>query len=402
MKTTENILQQISTRYAIYDRPVNGLRNVLVDSFMPSFYSKSIENIYNEQEKFPNTYAAISEFSADIMGVPVIPREELFRIAGYSLKDIKQLLTAVKAKKHSLCMIGLGGTNSNTLYWLYEMCRETNTPNLFKNLSILENDVLSIDNILRMPMSTLRPINSDISIPIKDSSLIQTIASQIAPKKYSMYKPSIERFTEELQGTSLENIRPKTLSNARSSLNNAGIFNNFTCNRQDVASDNRIRRISKLNLVDSRYDLLAANKLVLSREYYENNNYIYTTSGKYNDLPRDCIFYGAPDITTRERMFVNNKTLITATHGDDDASLMLNPLQDSTLQIESYGVIKLTTFFMNQIALAIGLLKTLSSDIDLTQSNQSLLEYSFPRDRKSLPTKRAWNLQLEHDGLLRT
>jgi hypothetical protein len=96
-----------------------------------------------------------------------------------------------------------------------------------------------------------------------------------------------------------------------------------------------------------------------------------------------------------------NLNLITATHGDDDASLILNPVNQSDLQVESYGMIKLTTFFMNQIRLAIGLLELLASDQDLSERNKKILDFSYVTNTKTLPTSRQWNCQLEHNGLIR-
>lgn len=92
------------------------------------------------------------------------------------------------------------------------------------------------------------------------------------------------------------------------------------------------------------------------------------------------ILYGAPDIATRE-MFSQFKDLkfISGTHGNDDCQLYIKPMQDSTIQIESYGMINLSVFFMNQIKMTIAFFELLASDTDLTVPNL-VMEYSFAKE----------------------
>jgi hypothetical protein len=92
------------------------------------------------------------------------------------------------------------------------------------------------------------------------------------------------------------------------------------------------------------------------------------------------VYYGAPDIATRE-MFssIPEIKFISGTHGDDDCQLYIKPEQDSTIQIESYGMINLSVFFMNQVKLTIAFLELLASDTDLTVSNL-IMEYSFSKE----------------------
>lgn len=382
MNTIETFEQQILTRYAMFDRPLSGEKNVIVDSFFPAYYLKKFKN--NIYEEFPVTAAAISEFAADVMQVPLVPRQDLIEMLGYKISDIKRLLLDVKRKSLTLHMIGLGGTNSNTLYWLLEFCKLTNTPNLFDQLVIQENDRLSIDNMLRMPMSPLRHIQPLVyPRPVYQlDSLLLLAQQEIGYCQYNKMTP--------------EQIR----------LAHQHIMNASSHSFQKHISKllDKKHQISKLGLVTTNHQYLSVKRLKLSFYYYHSNdNHLcleYPTRPNYHTIPINTIFYGAPDIATRQEMAATGKMLITATHGDNDATLSLNPSQDSTLQVETYGVIRLGPFFMNQIRLAIGLLETLASDQDLHEQNKTLLDYSYT-DANS-KCARTWKVQQLHDGLLRS
>lgn len=109
------------------------------------------------------------------------------------------------------------------------------------------------------------------------------------------------------------------------------------------------------------------------------SNYYAVITDRYRPAPveKHTIVYGAPSIATRERLSLFGN-FISATHGDTDCSLHLNPLQNTDLQVESYGIIQLSNFFMNQLRLAIGLLEVLSdTSIKLNEKDKVLLDYSF-------------------------
>lgn len=118
-------------------------------------------------------------------------------------------------------------------------------------------------------------------------------------------------------------------------------------------------------------------------------------------VPVDKHFmYGAPGIAYRTRLSERG-SFISATHAGNTCSLHLNPLQDTDLQVESYGVIQLAPFFMNQLRMAIGLLEYLATNPDMSLKNQELLEYSF-NGESVLSTDRSYKFQLDHSGLLST
>lgn len=84
---------------------------------------------------------------------------------------------------------------------------------------------------------------------------------------------------------------------------------------------------------------------------------------------------------------------IGATHANTSCSLWLNPKQDQDIQVESYGMIQLGGFFMNQLRLAIGLLEVLASEQNLAEQDKSLLRYEFTGEA-AMKTDLNYNWQL--------
>jgi hypothetical protein len=301
-----------------------------------------------------------------------------------------------------MTMLGFGGTGANTLYWLYEMSVLCNVSNIFKDIIIMEPDNLEFHNTLRMPMSTLRKLS-----PLTTSGIgTLTGDNAINTKAHIMGLPlagiPISKEMDEREMTLLNEGKTLMSRYVKYCMFNSKIPAN-------AISSYHSNTISKLLLVNKKYTKLASGRIKLLSKYFEGTsryaysilnpgrNYEYLDFGYMN--PQTMFFYGAPDLTTRQRLSDSPFSLITATHGNDDAALAINPTNDTAFQRESYGMIKLTTFFLNQIRLAIGLLEYLASDYDLTES-KTILDYSYPRDAKPLPTKRQWHLQLEHTGIM--
>jgi len=109
--------------------------------------------------------------------------------------------------------------------------------------------------------------------------------------------------------------------------------------------------------------------------------YGYTTG---NDETRsNVVLYGAPEIGSRDALS-NIGNFICATHADTSCSVHLNPTHgnDLNIQVETYGKIQLSSFFMNQLKMAITLIEILAdTSIDLQAKNKSLLEYEFTLDK---------------------
>jgi len=160
--------------------------------------------------------------------------------------------------------------------------------------------------------------------------------------------------------------------------------------------------INKLDLLGNQLSRLSNNVPSINKQRLRTNGYIQNVFKSIDDnttvpLTDKHIVYGAPGLATREELS-NIGGFISATHGDSSCSLYLNPSHNLTLQVESYGVIELNTFFMNQLRLAIGLLETLANpDFDPQARDLNLLSYEFDGN-PVLPTARKYNFQISQSS----
>lgn len=124
---------------------------------------------------------------------------------------------------------------------------------------------------------------------------------------------------------------------------------------------------------------LAWNHIASTHTVRKYNERFQISDKMLEDFDIDSnIYYGAPDIMTRE-MFSNLNTklkFISGTHGDSECQLYINPPQDSNLQIESYGMINLSIFFMNQLKMSIEFMRLLGSDENLRETRE-VMSYDF-------------------------
>lgn len=130
-------------------------------------------------------------------------------------------------------------------------------------------------------------------------------------------------------------------------------------------------------------------------------NYEYGQTGPRRARSKtNTVIYGAPSLSARAELseFGN---FIAATHANTSCSLWLNPKQEQDIQMESYGMIQLGGFFMNQLRMAIGLLEVLASDQDLSESDKQLLSYEFDGTHK-LAADRVYNWQINRNMLMMT
>lgn len=318
--------EQIRARYAFVERPRDGARNIVVDSFLPRLlykYGMGSQIDYNAlRADLPSTAMAISPFTASLLNVPQIPVLELIGVLGYNRLSIMKLIKAVRQRNLHFVFVGAGGTNINTAHWLVELCKLCNIPNLFKEVSVYENDTAEFSNLLRFP---------------KDPN--QVLGNSLA--KISIIYDDLLKLSS----------KPSISSNNYYIPNNNGDYPTSIYNYEWQPS-------------------------------YTDGNEKYhpscrVTTGLYD--PDTTVLYGAPTIESRDAIskFGN---FLCATHADSSCSIHLNPEHGVALnmQRESYGMIQLGTFFMNQLQMAISLLEILSdSSIDLQEKNKSLLEYSF-------------------------
>lgn len=144
----QHLINAVRTRYKVYTEDeakallANPGQNFVADTFYPSMVMENIGASTNHVFLSPQ-FAAIS-------GRPCVPTEEMVKWLGVPKKAIKEALLELKEKQITLVMIGYGGYGINTLYYLNELCRITGVTNIFKHLAILEEDVLSFSNTLRI------------------------------------------------------------------------------------------------------------------------------------------------------------------------------------------------------------------------------------------------------------
>lgn len=328
---------QVRVRYAMLNRP-RGLMNTVMDSYVPKLLYRHNFNMLSitNGEKLPSTVCTISPWFANMLGCRAIPTEQLCRILGYDARTLKRLISKVKHKGYSISFAGYGGTGINTVHWLTEILDFTGSTGLFSFVEIFEPSTLEFSNLLRFP-------KDPTAINLTDSSL---------------------------------NI-----------VNNPSITS---------------RGVSKLTLLTKKERrLLSKNPIMVSSHAISNRiNMRYTSKGFISlydveqrksiiKIKQNHIIYGAPSLEDRNGISSLGH-FISATHAGNSCQMWLNPTQDTDLQVESYGVIVLNSFFMNQLRMAIGLLEVLAGNVDLDAKDTELLSYSF--DGKSvLPTDKTYN-----------
>lgn len=125
-----------------------------------------------------------------------------------------------------------------------------------------------------------------------------------------------------------------------------------------------------------------------------------TDAPSYSTTRPNTVIYGAPSLSARDELSSLGR-FIAATHANTSCSLWLNPKQEQDIQMESYGMIQLGGFFMNQLRMAIAFLEVLASDQDLTESDKQLFTFEFDGTHK-LAADRVYNWQINRDMLMMT
>ena len=140
--------------------------------------------------------------------------------------------------------------------------------------------------------------------------------------------------------------------------------------------------LSKIELVEPYTDILS-NIVYTHDTFLESITDIPLYQLDTDKLKPNVVTYGAPSITNRNFLSsVGN--FISATHANNTASLWINPVADDNLQIETYGLIQLNSFFVNQIHMAISLLDILSSPDNLTLQDSLWSDMTFTGNHRSI------------------
>ena len=326
--------EQIRTRYGFFERPSSGLSNVVLDSFFPRL-------MYNYEmsthrialnESFPRTACAISPLVAECLNVKRIQTEQLCRVLGYDTKAIKALIDTVRAKKINIVFAGAGGTGMNTSYWLTELCTMVHAIDLFDRVCVFEPEIIEYSNMFRFPISL--------------AAYTDAIGKSDSPYKMLLIEPMAQKLSAK---------KP--------------VFFHTFLNKGKIG----YRDID--NFFTRNWDR-------------DTGKYTYTTKP-------NTIIYGAPSLSARAEM-TEFGNFIAATHANTSCSLWLNPKQEQDIQVESYGMIQLGAFFMNQLRMAIGLLEVLATRTNFSEQDQNLLTYEFTGDIQ-LRTDRQYNWQITRD-----
>lgn len=164
--------------------------------------------------------------------------------------------------------------------------------------------------------------------------------------------------------------------------------------------------IDKVTTVSKYASELSSNGAQLTPSYLpkikSNGTVQWISSALYGSgefKRQSTVIYGAPDLVSRSHLSKLGN-FICATHADLSCSMWLNPSQDLDIQVESYGMIQLAPFFMNQLKMAITLLEVLASNQNLKEQDKSLLEFSFDGEvtpAEDLPEVKKYSFYIKHN-----
>ena len=347
---TTYLKEQIRHRYFLQDRPTSGSLNTVIDSFLPSaLYNCNIDServrrqySYNLSK---NSYA-ISPYVSNLFGIKKVDPKQLCKILGFDEKKIKSMLMSIKLKKLDFVFVGAGGTGINTAIWLKEMCDFSNITGLFNRVYCFDEDEVEISNLLRFPIDP-HSIIIDGTTP--------TGAAISNTSKLHLIKHAIMQLSS----------------------NTASLVTKFICKDENTLSD------------------FPSSIFVNNMETNVKDDGDFETINRFRT--RDSVvLYGAPDIATRVNLSKAGR-FISATHATNSCNVYINPSQDASIQVESYGMIQLSPFFMNQLRMAISLLEILSDDNLndlLLEQDKSILQYSF-NGESVLKTDRVYNFNID-------
>lgn len=321
------MMKEIKLRYAIIQGLPSRNEMSIIDTFAPCHILNELEasmsagvDTYqmNTLRQTPNSFA-ISEGFASRFSVPLVPLEALIDSLGFSIDDIRNLMLEVKKLKYSIVFVGYGGTGLNTHHWLSKLSEMCKVNSIFVDGVIMDAEKVDFSNTLRFPIDL-----NKIKVKNRSTSGKLTFVNKID------LLPKYDRLF----------ITRTAISSFLTPSFNSQVTRNRTINANYTSSSER-----------------------------DNSKYVTCNDDR-------IIFYGAPNIATREQL--KNVNFIAGTHGDNECSLMVKPAVDAEMQHESYGIIQLNVFFMNQLRMAIALLEFLATKPNFkTLDNTTVFKYNF-------------------------
>ena len=121
-----------------------------------------------------------------------------------------------------------------------------------------------------------------------------------------------------------------------------------------VSTKNRIREFVSLHKSmlyhPKEFNFLARTVHITSRRFSANEIYQQNT------------YFGAPDMETRETLFNSEVPFFCAIHQNNTVSLWHRPKVDLSMQVETYGRIMLTEFFLNILDVTVQFIKALAKN----------------------------------------
>lgn len=107
-----------------------------------------------------------------------------------------------------------------------------------------------------------------------------------------------------------------------------------------------------------KVDIIPRECEVVAKKFFRISSRFDASNVSVN--PRTVV-YGAPDLETRATLSSSDLRFIAGTHKDDEYQLIENPEIDTDIQIETYGKVNVSVFFLNQIMMTINFLEYLSA-----------------------------------------
>lgn len=154
------------------------------------------------------------------------------------------------------------------------------------------------------------------------------------------------------------------------------LFERLLIYENDVLEYHNTLRFSTTALLRTKDKTIdTKNRLMEFTPYYKSSLYhhkelsslaraVHITNKKFtvNDLYWRNIYFGAPDMETREVFFNSELPFFCAIHQNNTVSLWHKPKVDLSMQSETYGRIMLTEFFLNILDVTIQFIKALAEN----------------------------------------
>lgn len=115
--------------------------------------------------KMPTNAVFISNTIASMYNGEVVSFEYLLKVLKINLKTLKASFEELKKADLNLILIGYGGYSINTLEFLYQIAVRLGITDLFKTLTIFEDDNLTYTNCLRMYPDMTKSASIDNAMP---------------------------------------------------------------------------------------------------------------------------------------------------------------------------------------------------------------------------------------------